>query len=320
VRGLKSWAQKGKKVLKPKIVLIVGPTGAGKTQLALEIAQKISGEIVAADSMQIYRYMDIGTAKPTPQEQALVSHYLLDLIDPDQDFSAGHYQNVASKSIDSILQKEKRVLVCGGTGLYIKSLIHGFFPGAQEDRAIDQELRTQEAQRGEGYLYHELTKVDPASALRIHPKDTFRVIRALEVYYLTGLPISEHHEKHAFKETRYEYLQIGIRWDRSFLYNRINLRCEQMIKDGFIEEVRSLRARGYHSELKSMQSLGYRHMCAFLDDKISLEEAMRSMKRDTRRFAKRQLTWFRADASIVWVENPLKNLTQIEKLIKDFLG
>ncbi len=309
-----------KKILKPKIVLIVGPTGAGKTKLALEIAQKINAEIIAADSMQIYRYMDIGTAKPSPQEQALVPHHLLGIIDPDQDFSAGLYQTVASKAIDSILQKNKRVLVCGGTGLYIKSLTHGFFPGAQENRAIDRELRAQEDQRGEGYLYHELIKVDPVSAFRIHPKDTFRIIRALEVYFLTGLPISAHHEKHAFKETRYEYLQIGIQWDRSLLYDRINIRCEQMIKDGFIEEVRSLRARGYNSELKSMQSLGYRHICAFLEDKIPLDEAMRSMKRDTRRFAKRQLTWFRADAGIVWVENPLENLNQIEKMIKEFFG
>jgi len=306
--------------LKPKIIFIVGPTGAGKTQLALETAQKINAEIVAADSMQIYRYMDIGTAKPTPQEQAIVSHHLLDIIDPDQDFSAGLYQTVASKTIESILLRNKRVLVCGGTGLYIKSLIHGFFPGAQENRAIDQELRAQEAQRGEGYLYHELIKVDPAYALRIHPKDTFRIIRALEVYFLTGLPISEHHEKHAFKETRYEYLQIGIQWDRSLLYDRINIRCEQMIKDGFIEEVRSLLTRGYHSGLKSMQSLGYRHICAFLEDKIPLDETMRSMKRDTRRFAKRQLTWFRSDDSIVWVENPLENLNQIEKMIKEFFG
>ena len=306
--------------MKPKIILIVGPTGAGKTQFSLKIAQKIDAEIVAADSMQVYRFMDIGTAKPTPQEQALVPHHLLDIIDPDQDFSAGRYQSVASAAIDSILQKDRRVLVCGGTGLYIKSLIHGFFPGAQENTALDQTLRAQEAQQGEGYLYHELTKVDSASALRIHPKDTFRIIRALEVYYLTGLPISEHHEKHRFKETKYEYLQVGIKWNHSFLYDRINLRCEQMLKDGFLEEVRSLRARGYHSELKSMQSLGYRHMCAFLENKTSLEEALRTMKRDTRRFAKRQQTWFRADASIFWVENPFENLTRIEKLIKNFLG
>ena len=306
--------------MKPKIVFIAGPTGAGKTQLALAIAQKIDAEIVAADSMQIYRAMDIGTAKPTPQEQALVPHHLLDILDPDQDFSAANYQNLARKAIDSILVRKKKVLVCGGTGLYIKCLIHGFFPGANGDREIDQKLREQEAQRGKGYLYHELTKVDPVSARRIHPKDLFRIIRALEVYHLTGLPISQHHENHAFKETKYEYLQIGIQWDRSPLYDRINRRCEQMLKDGFIEEVRSLRDRGYHSELKSMQSLGYRHMNAFLDNKISLEEALSTMKRDTRRFAKRQLTWFRADASIVWVEDPLKNLNQIEKLIENFLG
>lgn len=306
--------------MKPKIILIVGPTGAGKTQLALEIAQKINGEIVTADSMQIYRYMDIGTAKPTAQEQALIPHHLLDIIDPDQNFSAGQYRTLAAQAIDSILKKNKNVLVCGGTGLYIKSLIHGIFPGSKENEAIDQELRAKAAQSGEGYLYEELKKVDPASALRIHPQDTFRIIRALEVYYLTGFPISQHHEKHAFKERHYEYLQIGIHWDRPTLYDRINQRCEQMVKDGFIEEVRSLRSRGYHSELKSMRSLGYRHVCAFLEGKISLEEAMRTMKLDTRRFAKRQLTWFRADSSIVWVEDPHKKTNQIEKLIHRFFG
>ena len=309
-----------KKVLKPKIVLIVGPTGTGKTQLALELAQKINGEIVTADSMQVYRYMDIGTAKPTEQEQALIPHHLLDIIDPDQNFSAGQYRTLAAQAIDCILKKNKNVLVCGGTGLYIKSLIHGIFPGAKESFAIDQELRAKAAQWGGGYLYDELKKLDPASAHRIHPQDTFRVIRALEIYYLTGLPISRHHEEHAFKEKHYDYLQIAIHWDRSALYDRINRRCEQMEKDGFIEEVRSLRSRGYHSELKSMRSLGYRHGCAFLDGKISLEEAMRNMKLDTRRFAKRQLTWFRADSSIVWIEDPHKKTNQIEGLIRNFFG
>ena len=206
--------------MKPKIILIAGPTGAGKTQLALEIAQKINAEIVAADSMQVYRYMDIGTAKPTPEECSLVPHHLINIIDPDQNFSAGQYQALSQKAIASILEKNKPVLVCGGTGLYIKALIHGLFPGSQENEDLDKKLRAKQAQFGTEHLYEELKKVDPASALRIQPQDSFRIIRALEVFYLTGLPISGHHANHAFKEQKYETLQIGVTWERKLLYDR----------------------------------------------------------------------------------------------------
>lgn len=306
--------------MKPKIIIILGPTGAGKTQLALALAQKINGEIVIADSMQIYRYMDIGTAKPTREEQALVPHHLLDIINPDEVFSAGRYYKLARKVIDSIWHKGKRVLVCGGTGLYIKSLLYGFSSEAEDDTGkIEQELRQKEAQMGQGYLYQELKKVDPISALRIHPNDTFRIIRALEVFYLTGQPISQYHQKHAFRENYYDYLALGIRWERPYLYERINQRCEQMIKTGFVEEVKSLLARGYHSGLKSMRSLGYRHLCAYLEGKITWEEALATMKRDTRQYARRQLIWFQRNKKIIWLEDPFRNLSSVEDLVLSFL-
>jgi len=302
-----------------KIVIISGPTGAGKSQLALKLAQSIDGEIIVADSMQIYRYMDIGTAKPTPEERALVPHHLVDVIDPDESFSAARFRDMARKAINSIQKKGKKALVCGGTGLYIKALIRGLFSGPGENKKLRQDLRAQEAKYGEGYLYEKLKKVDPPSALRIHPKDTFRIIRALEIYYLTGLPASFHYSQHAFQDNQYEYLQISIQWERDILYDRIDKRCDQMIANGFIDEVKSLLDRGYHSGLKSMQSLGYRHLCSYLEGHTTLKEAIRTMKRDTRHYAKRQLTWLRADPSIVWVNNPLDSFDYIERLIKKFL-
>jgi len=296
--------------LKPKIVIIVGPTGIGKSQLALKLAQRINGEIVVADSMKVYRYLDIGTDKPTPRERALIPHHLVDIINPDESFSAGQFRDMAQKVIASIKGKKGNVLVCGGTGLYVKALFQGLFSESERSEELRQTLREQATQHGEGYLYGQLKKVDPVSARRIHPKDIFRIIRALEVYSLTGLPISHHHSNHAFQDSNYEYLQIGLQLDRTL---------DQMVADGFIEEVKSLLARGYHSGLRSMQSLGYRHCCSYLEGQATLKEALRTMKRDTRHYAKRQLTWFRADPRVIWVNDPLKNFHQVESIIKNFL-
>lgn len=306
--------------MKIKIVAIVGPTGVGKSQFALELAQRIDGEIVVADSVQVYRYLNIGTAKPTPQERALIPHHLIDIIDPDKNFSAGQFRVMAEKVITLIHEKKKKILVCGGTGLYVKALIRGLFSYSEGSETLRQRLRVQEAQEGEGYLYEQLKKVDPTSAARIHPHDMFRIIRALEISYLTGVPIFRHHSHHAFQDVRYEYVQIGISMDRAILYDRIDQRCDQMMEEGFLDEVRSLLARGYHAGLNSMQSLGYRHLCAYLAGQTTLEEAVKTMKRDTRRFAKRQLTWFRADPGIVWINEPIKNFREVEALLKIFFS
>lgn len=306
--------------MKPKIVVIAGPTGAGKSHVALDLALTIDAEIIVADSMQVYRYMDIGTAKPTARDRALVSHHLLDIIDPDESFSAGTFRDSAQKAIDLIHEKGKHVLVCGGTGLYIKALIRGLFRGPGKSKALRQDLQAQEAEHGEGYLYKELKKTDPLSAQRIHPNDTFRIIRALEIFHLTGVPPSQHHSAHAFQDARYEYVQIGLQWERADLYERIEKRCDQMVADGFVEEVRSLRSRGYHSGLKSMQSLGYRHIGSFLEGRCTLEEAITTIKRDTKHYAKRQLTWFRADPTVTWIDNPLHHADHIRETVTHFLG
>jgi len=306
--------------IEPKIVVIVGPTGVGKSQFALELAQRIDGEIIVADSMQVYRYMDIGTAKPTPQEMSRVPHHLVDIIKPDESFSAGRFRDIAHKIIISLQEKKKHVLVCGGTGLYIKGLIRGLFSGPGGSEELRRDLRIQEAQYGKGYLYEQLKKIDPLSTRRIYPKDMFRIIRALEIYQVTGLPPSYFYSQHAFRESRYKFMQIGLQMDRTLLYDRIEKRCDQMLANGFIDEVKSLLARGYHSGLKSMRSLGYRHLCSYLEGQTTLQEAIRTMKRDTRHYAKRQVTWFRADSSIIWVNDPLKYFSHVEGIIKNFLA
>ncbi|MBN2468121.1 MAG: tRNA (adenosine(37)-N6)-dimethylallyltransferase MiaA [Deltaproteobacteria bacterium] len=302
-----------------KIVVIVGPTGVGKTPFALELAQRINGEIVVADSMQVYRYMDIGTAKPTVEERAKVAHHLIDVVDPDETFSAGRYRVLARNAIVRIWEKGKNAVVCGGTGLYIKSLIRGLIPQSEGNESLRQGFREQEEYHGAGYLYGKLKRVDPVSASHIHPHDTFRTIRALEIYQLTGVPLSLHHARHNFREVGYECLQIGLESERESLYRRIEERCEKMVADGLVGEVRSLLARGYDGELKSMQSLGYRHMCSFINGRATLKEALETMKRDTRRYAKRQITWFRADQSIRWVKDPWKSPAYAEDIVRDFL-
>lgn len=306
--------------MKTKVVIIAGPTGSGKSPLALHLAGIIGGEIIVADSVHVYRYMDIGTAKPTPEERALIPHHLVDIIDPDETFSAGQFRTLAENAIIAIQNRKKQVVVCGGTGLYIKALIRGLFSASCGSEAMRQRLREEEVRYGEGYLYEQLKKVDPSSAARIHPHDLFRIVRGLEIYHLTGVSLYHHHEQHGFKTLDYKVLQIGIGMDRSVLYDRINARSERMMADGFLEEVNALVTRGYHAGLRSMQSLGYRHLCAHLAGQLTLREAVNTMKRDTRRFAKRQLTWFRADPGIVWIDEPFNKIRWVEELLRDFLS
>lgn len=305
--------------MKPRIVIITGPTGVGKSLLALELAERLGGEIVVADSVQVYRFMDIGTAKPTHAERARIPHHLVDIVDPDQDFSAGQFRAAAQKAIAAIREKNKQVVVCGGTGLYIKSLLRGLISGPSGDKDLRAELYALETRHGRGYLHTRLSAVDPQAALRIHPNDTFRIVRALEVYHATGASASSHHLVHAFQDCRYEFLQLGLCLDRPLLYERIEKRCDRMVEEGLADEVRALLARGYGPELKSMQSLGYRHLCAFLRGEATWEEALRAMKRDTRRYAKRQLTWFRADPTIVWVSPFAEDYHPTERMVRDFL-
>jgi tRNA dimethylallyltransferase len=285
---------------RPRVVILLGPTGMGKSGLLIEIAEALGGEIISADSMQVYRYMDIGTAKPTPEEQKKVRHHLIDLVTPDQPFHAGLYRAFGRKAIDQLDKGGKPIWVVGGTGLYIKALTQGLFPSPKIDPVVRERLRQEAKEKGEAFLYQRLTRVDPETASHLHPHDLFRMIRALEVFDSTGVPISFFRDQHRFGERPYRTLKIGLEMDRKALYRRIEERVDRMIERGFLQEVKGLMEMGYGSELKPMQSLGYKQMVQFLSKKMGWDEAVRQMKRDTRHYAKRQWTWFKADPEICW--------------------
>jgi tRNA dimethylallyltransferase len=285
---------------KPKIVVICGPTGIGKTSVAVELARHFSGQIIGADSMQVYRYMDIGTAKPTAEEQACVVHHMIDIIAPDEPFDAARYAELAGRKILELDRKKIMPFVVGGTGLYIKALLHGLFNAEVFDAEVRRRLKQEAAVHGIECLHERLHRLDPESAERLHPNDRYRIIRALEVVETTGKPISRYHREHGFSEQPFEALKIALNMDRAVLYARINQRVDAMIAAGFLEEVKNLLARGYSADLKSMQSIGYRHMVEFIQGRFGWEACLRTLKRDHRRYAKRQLTWFGADPQIIW--------------------
>lgn len=289
-----------------RLVVIQGPTASGKSELAVRLAERFDGEIVNADSMQVYRRMDVGTAKPSPDLLARVPHHLLDICDPDADFSAADFLRHASRAIEEIHRRGKRVFLVGGTGLYIKTLIRGLvdFPGGND--AIREELEALGRTEGVAELHRRLAEVDPAAAARLHPNDRLRVVRALEVFLMTGRPLSAYHEEHRFAEERYDTLKLGIAVERELLYRRIEERVDRMVAEGLVEEVRGLLAAGWAPSLKAMGAIGYREVCAHLAGGLSIEEAVRLIKQNTRNYAKRQMTWFRKDPEIIWVEYPEK--------------
>ncbi len=300
-----------------KLVIVQGPTASGKSELAIRLAELFSGEIVNADSMQVYRFMDIGTAKPSPEQLRRVPHHLLDIVEPDQPFSAADFCREAEKVIADITRRGKRVFVCGGTGLYIRALTRGLMTSPPGDDTLRLELKDLANREGNAALHRRLATLDPVSAVRIHPNDQFRVIRALEVYRMTGRPISELQGEHHFGALRYGYCKIGLAMDRETLYRNVDNRVDSMITNGFLEEVKALLAAGYAPELKPMRSLGYRHMCDYLAGVMSFEDSVQLMKRDTRRYAKRQLTWFNQDSEIKWIEYPV-NVAIIEHIVNDY--
>lgn len=300
-----------------KIIIICGPTGIGKTSFAISIARCFSGEIIGADSMQIYKYMNIGTAKPDPEELKQVRHHLIDFLDPRDDFDAGQYVKIADEAIENMAACRKIPVITGGTGLYIRALLHGLFRSDPICEKTMARLTRDLEEAGSLKLYHALEKCDPRAAQKIHPNDSFRVIRALEVYQTTGQKISDRQENHDFGETRYNYIKIGLTMDREKLYDRINKRVDIMLDQGLLNEVTTLVENGYSFDLKAMQSIGYKHMVMFIKGEVSWEEAVRLLKRDTRRYAKRQFTWFRADKEINWFEPSQFELA--EKQIKEFL-
>ena len=284
-----------------RLIVICGPTGSGKTGFGIRLAQQFNGEIVGADSMQIYRHMDIGTAKPTSAEQAAVPHHMIDIVDPDHDFDAAAYAAMATETIRRIIARGGNVFVVGGTGFYIKALIHGLFEEGPSDPAVRHGLKQEAESAAPGALHRRLEAIDRAAAARIHPNDTYRIIRALEVFAVTGEPLTVFQQRHGFREQRFDTLEIGLAWPRPILYDRINRRVDAMMAQGFMDEVRHLLASGYSSDLKSMQSLGYRHLAAVARGDAILAEAVTTLKRDHRRYAKRQLSWFGNRESVHWL-------------------
>lgn len=304
-------------IKKSKIVVICGPTGIGKTSLAIKTAKLFSGEIISADSMQIYRYMHIGTAKPTLAEQTAVFHHMIDIVDPDEQFDAADFAAKARSVIAELCERNVLPFVVGGTGFYIKALLHGLFRARPADQKILIRLKKEAIKVGSPALHSRLKEIDPDAAYKIHSNDTFRIVRALETFESTGKKISEYQKEHNFRENLFDVLKIGLAVDRKQLYERINKRVDLMLESGFVDEVKDLLDKGYHEKLKAMQSIGYRHLIEFIRGAVSWEETVRLFKRDTRRYAKRQLTWFNADPEIIWLDP-----AEIDKaiiLIEDFV-
>jgi tRNA dimethylallyltransferase len=299
----------------PKIVVIVGPTAVGKSDLALDLAAAIDGAIVNSDSQQVYRYLDIGTGKPSKAERQRVVHYMIDVVDPDEEFNAALYRHLATRCIEQSHRRNQNVIVCGGTGLYLKALTQGLFKGPGQDLEIRRTLEQRIENDGLASLYRWLTDIDPSAAATIHPKDRQRTIRAIEVYQTTGKRLSDWQKEHGFQDRNFDLCMIGLNRPRDELYDRINRRCERMVEDGLLEEVRDLVARGYGLALKPLRSLGYRQMAQVLDGRQTLPDALAEMKQETRRFAKRQVTWFRRDQEIVWF-HPQQKPVIIESVMK----
>ena len=286
---------------KPRIVLVVGPTGVGKTDAALALAGRLDAEIVSADSMQVHRRMDIGTAKPTPAQRRQRPHHLLDVVDPDEEFHAALFRKHALEAMEGIRARGRNVLVAGGSGLYVKALCRGLFAGPGPDPELRADLEREFAERGPERLFERLGRLDPDAAARIHCRDRTRVVRALEVVLGTGRPLSQWQREHGFGDRSFDVLGVGLDRPRAELYERIDRRCRRMMDEGLPDEVRGLLDMGYAPSLRSMQGVGYRQAALWVTNRIGAADALSSMQRDTRRLAKRQLTWFRADPSLHWL-------------------
>ena len=282
------------------LVVLLGPTAVGKSRVAIQVAKHFGTEILTADSRQVYRGMDIGTDKPTAEDLQTVRHRLLDLVNPDEAFNTGWYRRAALDHIERLYVADLLPLVVGGTGLYIRTLIRGLCPAPQADPIVRADLKKFREQAGRTGLYAELMRVDPAAAARLHPNDEAKVMRALEVYRLSGRLMSEMQAEHQFQEAPFSALVIGLHRAKEALYRRIDERIDWQLAHGMIEETRSLLDRGYGRELGSMKGLGYRHIGAYLANEYEHAEMVRQFKRDTRRFAKRQMTWFRKEPGVEW--------------------
>jgi tRNA dimethylallyltransferase len=281
------------------VAALVGATAVGKTAVALALAQGLSGEIVNADSLQVYRELDIGTAKPSQEERELIPHHLIDVADPPEPYDAARFCREGRAVLHDLTRRGVPPLVVGGTGLYLKALLSGLFAQGEPVAGVRDRVRQELASLGLPALYARLIHWDPATASRLHPHDTYRILRALEVMAATGKPLSEFIAAHRFQDTPFQVLKLGLRLDREELYRRIDLRVELMLEAGWLDEIEGLLHR-YPPDLKPLQALGYRHLINYLTGRWSWDEALTLLTRDTRRYAKRQLTWFGSDPAVRW--------------------
>lgn len=303
---------------KPKLVTIVGPTGSGKSTLGWHLAKEFGGEIISADSVQVYRGLDIGSAKPSAEQRRLVIHHLIDILDLNEEYSAAQFRDQAKAIIQNLHKKKIPIFVIGGTGLYLKALTGGIFRGPGADPHLRQTFLRRAKEDGIEMLHRELSRVDRKAASRIHPRDTIRIIRALEVYHTSGRPISVFQKEHGFAEKDFDILKIGLFFPRDELYRRIDLRAQGMIDRGWVEEVRTLLNQGFSPRLKSLQSLGYKQIVSFLQGEITMDQAIQFIQRDTRQYAKRQMTWFRGDPEILWFRGDLEEIEPVRKKVAGF--
>ena len=290
---------------KRKLVILTGPTAVGKTKLSIELAKRIGGEIISADSAQVYKHMDIGSAKITTKEMENIPHYLIDELEPKEEFNVVVFQQKAKQYMENIYSKGKIPILVGGTGFYIQAVLYDInFSVDDDNHQIRASLEKLGQEMGPLYLHEELRKVDPASADAIHANNMKRVIRALEYYQLTGQKISEHNEEQRLNTSPYDFSYFVLNDHRNLLYERIDQRVDEMVVNGLIEEVKGLKSMGYDRSYVSMQALGYKEIFRYLEGEISLEEAIYIIKRDTRHFAKRQITWFKREKEVIWVNKP----------------
>lgn len=287
---------------KNKLIVLTGPTAVGKTALSIQLAKRIGGEIVSADSMQVYKYMDIGSAKITRDEMEGVPHHLIDVLNPDEEFHVFRFQKMAKEAIKGIYERGHLPILVGGTGFYIQALVYDITFGEEDHSAIRKRLENTAREKGNAYLYEYLEKVDPDSAKIIHPNNQKRMIRALEFYELNGTPISEHNKRERQKESPYDFCYFVLNDDRELIYQKIDQRVDEMLADGLVEEVRTLKEMGFQKDMVSMQGLGYKEILSYLDGECTLDEAVYLIKRDTRHFAKRQLTWFKRERDVIWID------------------
>lgn len=283
------------------LLVVTGPTASGKTALGIAVAERLGVEIVSADSMQFYRGMEIGTAAPTPDERARVKHHFVGFLDPDEHFSAGAYERAARAVVADANGRGETPVAVGGSGLYVRALVDGLFPGPARDEEFRRRLALEAEQHGVARLYARLEELDPAYADVIGPNDLRRIVRALEVLEIAGRPLSDLHREHRASGVSLDAVQVALDYPREVLYERINARADRIVREGFLEEVQSLLDGGYGPQIERLRPLGYREMAAHLRGECPLDEALENMKRNTRRFAKRQLTWFRSDKRIQWL-------------------